>query len=950
MSTAFAVMPAPPPPEAVRLGTGQGIPLAGALTVEDGFVEVYAGCGATRRFLAAFGRGSLLFGPRIPAGLRLVAPEGAGLAPLSEDGLSAACRDPARRAGLAAALDAFVTALSEGLARQAGPRPEAAAWEPGTEVATAAGSAGSALRGVVWIAPASPDGLRFLDAASLGPAPTPLTPATWIRAERDAAARALPTADLLAGAWRDALDGLADLAGRAVLALAERHLSAEEARLDAQERLTADDLARAGRSFLGILAAGGGGVLAPDSGSDAADDLDHALDAVAGPGPARPHEVSSRGALPLEARLERRGLLARSVTLRGAWWRRDRGPLLGFLAGDGAPVALLPDRRGRYRLLRRGAPARPLDAGTAAALQARAFTVTEALPAHPLRWRDLVGAGLGRVRPELATLVLASLAAALLGLLVPVATGIIVDTFIPDGLAGELLLLGLALALLNLGIALLKAAAEGARLRMDGRLAAWLQAGIMDRVLRFPARTLTAFGSADLTSRLMSIDPVRRSLTGTLVTSLTGAIYAACSLVLLVAYAPLAAAVALALLAVLLGVAFLAGRAQLGALTSGEAMTASVTALTLQIVQSVPVLRAFGAERRAFALWGRNSAVQRARGLRARVAAIRFETVLAAYDSLALALMFAFLAWRMDAKDRMTTGAFMAFILSYQQFLAATQTVARGLVQWIQAEPTLKRALPLLATVPEAAATARPPAPPGGRLELAAVTFRYAPGGPPLLDRVSLSVEPGRFVALTGPSGAGKSTLLNLILGFERPEAGAVLIDGRDIATLDLAAMRRGIGVVRQNGRLLAGSIFENLVGANEGGVEEAWRAAELAGIAEEIRALPLGLHTLVNEGTSTLSGGQVQRLLLARALLGSPKLLLLDEATSALDTATQAVITANIERLGVSRLVVAHRLSTVRHADVIHFMEGGRIVESGRFEDLMAAGGAFAAFARRGL
>ena len=187
-----------------------------------------------------------------------------------------------------------------------------------------------------------------------------------------------------------------------------------------------------------------------------------------------------------------------------------------------------------------------------------------------------------------------------------------------------------------------------------------------------------------------------------------------------------------------------------------------------------------------------------------------------------------------------------------------------------------------------------------------------------------------------------------MILGLERPDAGAVLIDGVDLARLDRSWVRRQIGVVRQNAHLAPGSILDNLTGLSDAKLDDVWAAAEEAAIAGELRALPMGLHTLVTEGGSAFSGGQAQRLTLARALLAKPRLLLLDEATSALDGATQAKVMANIERLGVTRIVVAHRLSTVRSADVIHFFAGGRIVQSGRYDDLMKSAGPFAAFARR--
>jgi len=256
----------------------------------------------------------------------------------------------------------------------------------------------------------------------------------------------------------------------------------------------------------------------------------------------------------------------------------------------------------------------------------------------------------------------------------------------------------------------------------------------------------------------------------------------------------------------------------------------------------------------------------------------------------------------------------------------------------------------VLENAPESAPSAADPGVLAGALEVSGLIFAYSPDRPKVLEDVSFKAEPGQFVAIVGPSGSGKSTLMSLILGFDQPQSGMVLYDGKELARLNRKAVRRQLGIVRQNGRLLAGAIHQNILGLHPGTLEDAWAAAELAGIAADIRALPMGMHTVLNEGVPTLSGGQIQRLLIARSLAGKPRILLLDEATSALDNRAQAEISHNIEQLGVTRIVIAHRLSTVRNADVIHYLEAGRILESGSFDALVRSGGPFAAFARRQL
>jgi ATP-binding cassette subfamily C protein len=235
-----------------------------------------------------------------------------------------------------------------------------------------------------------------------------------------------------------------------------------------------------------------------------------------------------------------------------------------------------------------------------------------------------------------------------------------------------------------------------------------------------------------------------------------------------------------------------------------------------------------------------------------------------------------------------------------------------------------------------------------GRIELNQLRFRYKSDAPLVLQDVSLQIKAGEFIAIAGPSGSGKSTLFRLLLGLQRPEAGAIFYDGLDMAGLDVQAIRRQCGVVLQNGKLLPGDIFENIVGASLLTLEDAWEAARLAGLEDDIRAMPMGMHTLIGEGTGTLSGGQRQRLMIARAIVAKPRILLLDEATSACDNRTQAIVSKSLESLKATRIVIAHRLSTIQNADHIHVLVKGRLVQSGAFDELSSQPGPFRELARR--
>jgi len=273
---------------------------------------------------------------------------------------------------------------------------------------------------------------------------------------------------------------------------------------------------------------------------------------------------------------------------------------------------------------------------------------------------------------------------------------------------------------------------------------------------------------------------------------------------------------------------------------------------------------------------------------------------------------------------------------------------AIGISEALIAIPPLLRLRPLITCAAEVPDDRKSPGELSGSVELARVSFRYLSSGPPVLDNVTLKISPGEYVAIVGPSGSGKSSLFRLLLGFERPESGAVFYDGKSIETLDTSAVRRQLGVVLQNAKLATGNIYENICGGIRLPLEQAWEAARLAGLEEDIKAMPMGMLTQISEGVSTLSGGQRQRIMIARAIARRPRILLFDEATSSLDNQSQAIVSDALGDLNVTRIVIAHRLSTVQRADRIVVLVDGKIAQSGTFKELNAAPGVFASFAQR--
>ena len=290
-----------------------------------------------------------------------------------------------------------------------------------------------------------------------------------------------------------------------------------------------------------------------------------------------------------------------------------------------------------------------------------------------------------------------------------------------------------------------------------------------------------------------------------------------------------------------------------------------------------------------------------------------------------------------------------AFNASYGMVSGAFFTLAGMVNSVAMIRPVLEMAKPILDAVPETSEEKKMVQSLRGRVELSHLSFRYSDTMPMVLDDLSLQIKSGEYVAIVGKTGCGKSTLVRLLLGLETPQKGAIYYDGLDMQTLDLRSLRRNIGTVIQDGKLFQGSIYENIAISAPGlTMNEAWEAAELAGIADDIRAMPMGMHTLISEGQGGISGGQRQRLMIARAIAPKPKLLIFDEATSALDNITQKKVSQSLDSLRCTRIVIAHRLSTIRQCDRILVLDGGHIIEDGTYDELLEKKGFFAELVAR--
>ena len=634
----------------------------------------------------------------------------------------------------------------------------------------------------------------------------------------------------------------------------------------------------------------------------------------------------------------------RRVALRGEWFRSDCGPLLARRSADGAPVALRPAPSGGYRLFDpQTREERPFEAADAAGLEPFADSFYRPTPETAIAGWKLLRLALPDLRSDIRTTLLMAAAGGLLGLVVPFATGRVFAQIIPGARSTDLAVLFAGLAGAALGTALFDLTRAFALVRIEGRWSASLQAAVVDRLLCLPVPFFRRFSVGDLAQRVGAVGAARQILSGSAVSAILSGVFSILYLAQMVLYGPSLALVALGLLVVAAAVNALLGARAVKLERERQRVGGRVAGLVLQLITGVARLRVAGAEPRAFAVWCARFEEQRRLAWRTG----RLQNAIRVFNEvlpvLASAALFA-----AAGRGSVSPAAFLAFQAAFGAFFAAGIALSNTLVDLLNLFPALDRARPILEALPESRARRPDPGALTGAVAVDRIRFRYAADGPLALKDVSFLAEPGEFVAIVGPSGAGKSSLLRLLLGFEAPESGGVGYDGQDLSAIDVTAVRSQIGVVLQTSRLLSGDIFTNIIAESPLSLDDAWEAAEAAGLADDIRELPMGMHTVVSEGGATFSGGQRQRLLIARALVRRPRLVLFDEATSALDNRTQETVRASLERLNATRIVIAHRLSTIRRADRIYVLEAGQVVQTGGFEALAAEAGLFARLVAR--
>ena len=648
----------------------------------------------------------------------------------------------------------------------------------------------------------------------------------------------------------------------------------------------------------------------------------------------------------LEYCLRPHGIMRRSVQLEEGWYRDAFGPMLAFRKEDGTAVALLPKPFIGYRFRDPvSGETVNLNARTAEQFDREAICFYRPLPLKKLGIPDLIVymkdcLSVG----DYAFLLALTLAGTLLGLMLTSITRALTGFVLES--KDMALLMGTAVFMISVifSTQLIGAAQSLMMNRLEIKTSLAVEASMMMRVMNLPANFFRQYSSGELSSRYSAVNQLCELLLGNVFSTGLGAAFSLLYITQIFHYAPALVGPALLILLASIVISVLSSLTQMRISRQIMEKGAKENGLSFALINGVQKIKLAGAEKRAFAKWGRAYAEVSELSYNPPVL-IRANTAITSAVSLVGTIVLYYLA----VKTSVTPSEYIAFNTAFGAVSASFAALTGVALSVARIRPILEMAEPILKTEPESAENKSVVTKLSGNIELSNVYFRYNQNAPYVVNGMSLKIRAGEYIAIVGSTGCGKSTLVRLLLGFETPEKGAVYYDGKDLTGLDLRSLRRRIGTVTQDGSLFQGDIYSNIViSAPHLGLDEAWEAAELAGIADDIRAMPMGMQTLISEGQGGISGGQKQRLMIARAVAPKPKILIFDEATSALDNRTQKQVSEALDSLNCTRIVIAHRLSTIRNCDRILVLDGGRILEDGTYDELIEKNGFFAELVSR--
>jgi len=648
----------------------------------------------------------------------------------------------------------------------------------------------------------------------------------------------------------------------------------------------------------------------------------------------------------LEFLLRPHGIMRRNVFLQKGWYKDAIGAMLARRKDNGSVAALIPRGLTGYAFYdAEAAKWVKIGPGNEDLFDDEAICFYKPFPMTkltvPVLMRYIVECF---DKADVILVVLSALAVSLVGLLTPRLTALLFGQVAQSG--NVLLLLALSVFMVSVSVSQLLFGSINALLsrRINTKLNLSVQAATLMRILSLPADFFKHHSSGELASRSQNIQSLCNMLVSAVLNTGLTSLFSLLYVTQIFAFAPALVMPALTIILVTLFFSVCTTLYQTRIACRQMELGAQESGMSYALIAGIQKIKLSGAEKRAYARWSDLYAKQVAMTYSPPLF-LRLNSVIGTAISLAGTLVM----YGMALKSGVSVSDYYAFNAAYGMVSGAFMSLSGIAMTAAQFKPVMAMAKPLMDAEPEISEGKQVIDRISGAIEVSNVSFRYREDMPLILDDLSLKIKPGQYEAITGPTGCGKSTLMRILLGFEKPQKGAVYYNGKDLNTIDLKSLRSKIGVVMQNGKLFQGDVFSNIViSAPRLTVDQAWEAAEMAGIAEDIRRMPMGMHTIISEGSGGISGGQRQRLMIARAIAPKPKVLMFDEATSALDNLTQKTVSDSLEKLRCTRIVIAHRLSTIRACDRIIYLEKGKIVEDGTYDELIALNGRFAGLVER--
>ena len=654
--------------------------------------------------------------------------------------------------------------------------------------------------------------------------------------------------------------------------------------------------------------------------------------------------------------MQKGNMQMRLVTLESDWHKKDSGMLIGYYGEEKTLAAFLPTSPGNYKLItRKNLDGMKITDAVAAQIDASAFECYGGFPARELKIFDLLKFIFKQCWiADYKTVIAVSLFSGLIPLVMPIVTETIFADIIPildrQGLATVTqVTMVTSFTMASLGIVRTIAV-----MRITTRIDMATEAALWNRLLTLPTKFFRQYTSGELASRMGGMGVIKGLVSPDFIGGLFGFVFSFWSVFLMCYYSLKLTGVAIAIWFVYAIITAFIYRRVIGFNRELIAANNKEAGIVQQIFAGLAKFREHGAEKQAYYLWSKVFGETWKWNLKLRWQG-NYNQIIGSVQPFILTMALYYIAVygmnEVGANGQTVQGIGYAQFIAFQAAFTSFNGTLNGIIplvgQYFAIQPQIENFRPILKEVPESVGDKPDAGVLSGAIEVSHLTFGYNEGRDVLHD-VNFKISAGENVAIVGRSGCGKSTLVRLLLGFETPKRGAIYYDGQDLSELNMPSVRTQMGVVLQNGQLMQGDIFTNIIGTNALTQDDAWEAAHAAGIDSDIMMMPMGMQTVISEGSKNISGGQRQRILIARALVTKPSILIFDEATSALDNRTQAIVTKSLDNLHATRIIVAHRLSTIRNCDRIIVMDAGRVVETGGFDELVAQGGIFAGLVKR--